>query len=149
MVENCVEWLWPNNVLAMRQHRRHWLIVGTVLGRMHGNERGSQQTRDVDPMLLWCWATVFDAGPTSHQHWINVPCLLGCLNHTLLDWEGGQIRVDFSQLSSKLPLMSAAIKTSLANPHCIYFKLKSIFLKSEISAGRVYFTYKSNYLLPK
>ena len=33
-----------------------------------------QQTPDVDPMLVWCWA---NAGPTLNQHWFNVFCLLG------------------------------------------------------------------------
>ena len=35
---------------------------------------GSQQTRDVQPMLVQCWPTVFDAGPTLFQHWVNVSC---------------------------------------------------------------------------
>ena len=39
----------------------------------------SQQTRDVGPVLDWCWATVCDGGPTSNQHWFNVSCLLGWL----------------------------------------------------------------------
>ena len=37
----------------------------------------SQQTRDIHPLLYQCWPTVFDAGPTLKQHWVNVPCLLG------------------------------------------------------------------------
>ena len=28
-------------------------------------------------MLIWCWASVVDAGPTINQHWNNVTCLLG------------------------------------------------------------------------
>ena len=28
-------------------------------------------------MLFQCWPTVFDAGPTLKQLWVNVPCLLG------------------------------------------------------------------------
>ena len=35
------------------------------------------RTRHVDPMLAYCWQSVYDAGPTLRQHWINVPCLLG------------------------------------------------------------------------
>ena len=27
------------------------------------------------PMLCWCWTAVFDVGPTSKQHWVNVSCL--------------------------------------------------------------------------
>ena len=38
----------------------------------------SQQTQDVVPILVQCWATVCDAGPASYQHWFNTLCLLGC-----------------------------------------------------------------------
>ena len=38
----------------------------------------SQQTRDVEQILVSCWATVCDAGPTWNQYWFIVPCLLGC-----------------------------------------------------------------------
>ena len=37
----------------------------------------SQQTRGIHPMLLQCWASVEDGGPTLKQHWVNAPCLLG------------------------------------------------------------------------
>ena len=43
----------------------------------HGSEQVTQQTRDLDPMLGWCWATGFDAGPAPTQHRIKVWCLLG------------------------------------------------------------------------
>ena len=36
----------------------------------------SQQTRDVDPMLVQCWPTVCDSGPASNQHWFKALCLL-------------------------------------------------------------------------
>ena len=36
-----------------------------------------QQTRDNQPMLTSCWPSVYDAGPTSRQHWINVMCVTG------------------------------------------------------------------------
>ena len=36
-----------------------------------------QQTRDVQPMLVQCWTSVEDDGPTLYQHWLNVSCLLG------------------------------------------------------------------------
>ena len=32
-----------------------------------------QLTRNIDYMLVGCWASVFDAGPTSNQHVVNVP----------------------------------------------------------------------------
>ena len=34
------------------------------------------QTRDVDPMLGYCWPTVYDAEPTSAQYWVTVSCCL-------------------------------------------------------------------------
>ena len=40
-------------------------------------ERGTQQARDIEPVLGQCWADVVDGGPTSTQHWFNVPCLQG------------------------------------------------------------------------
>ena len=32
--------------------------------------------RGIYPMLFQCWASVFDAGQTLKQHWMNPPCLL-------------------------------------------------------------------------
>ena len=37
----------------------------------------AQQTRGIGPMFGWCWPIVYDAGPTSAQHWANTSCLLG------------------------------------------------------------------------
>ena len=37
----------------------------------------TQQTRHIDLMLVQCWASVVDGGPTLAQHWIDVSCLLG------------------------------------------------------------------------
>ena len=34
-------------------------------------------TRDIDPMLNQCWASVYDASPTLNHHWVNFPCLVG------------------------------------------------------------------------
>ena len=35
------------------------------------------QIRDVSPMLVQCWASVADSGPTLNQHWRTVSSLLG------------------------------------------------------------------------
>ena len=32
-----------------------------------------------NPILNQCWATVYDAGPTLVQNWVDVSCLPGCL----------------------------------------------------------------------
>ena len=42
----------------------------------------ANKTRDVCPVLFWCWVSVVvapavDDGPTSRQRWLDVPCLLG------------------------------------------------------------------------
>ena len=37
----------------------------------------TQQTQNIQAMLVQCWPGVFDAGPTLHQHWLNVSWLLG------------------------------------------------------------------------
>ena len=37
----------------------------------------SQQTRDVNPVLAECWASVADAVPTFNQHRVDVSCLQG------------------------------------------------------------------------
>ena len=36
----------------------------------------SQQTQDIHPMLVRCWASVVDGGPALNQHWVNVSCFL-------------------------------------------------------------------------
>ena len=34
---------------------------------------------NIHPMLVQCKPIVSDTGPTLHQHWVNVSCLLGCI----------------------------------------------------------------------
>ena len=38
---------------------------------------GTQQTRDVEPLLVWCWANVTDLGPTLNR--LGIACLLSVL----------------------------------------------------------------------
>ena len=45
----------------------------------------SSQTRDVEPMLGWCWPIIVDGGPTSTQHWLNASCLMGEATRTKAD----------------------------------------------------------------
>ena len=35
------------------------------------------ETRYVYPVLVQCWAIVYDAGLTLNQHWVNLSCMLG------------------------------------------------------------------------
>ena len=48
------------------------------------NVMPTQQTWFIGPKLFWCWPTVYDVGPTSKQHWLNVSYLLG--KFTTRDW---------------------------------------------------------------
>ena len=60
----------------------------------------SQLTRDIEPMLGWCWASVVDGGPTSAQHWLNVSCLLGLALQYLIQ-----------TLSARRPTLDVNIKS--------------------------------------
>ena len=63
---------------------------------------GSQQARDVDPMLVQCWPTVCNAGPASNQHWFNASCLLGLRSIARLSaycWR--QVQADTDPMSVK------------------------------------------------
>ena len=52
--------------------------VSTMLGQRRRRWANfMQQTWDIHPMLVQCWASVVYAGPALCQHWMNVPCLLG------------------------------------------------------------------------
>ena len=44
---------------------------------LHHTLSTTQQTREVVPMLVLCWASLVDGRPTLKQHWFNVSCLLG------------------------------------------------------------------------
>ena len=45
----------------------------------------SQQKRYIDPMLVYCWASVANSGPKlKKKHWVNVLCYLGLLSISTL-----------------------------------------------------------------
>ena len=62
----------PNNINYLRFSVRH-----EIVSALAGASFGRKTTRDVDPVLFWCWASVADGGPTSNQHRVNVTWLLG------------------------------------------------------------------------
>ena len=53
------------------------MVCGVHCLPLVSREMSSQQTRDLHPMLVQCWPTVYDVGPTLKQHWMSVSCLLG------------------------------------------------------------------------
>ena len=48
----------------LRRDQTHILLLS--------ESRLTRQTGDARPMLVYCWATVCDGGPTVNQHWVNV-----------------------------------------------------------------------------
>ena len=41
------------------------------------NSADPQQTCEIGPTLVYCWANVVDGGPTVNQRWADVSCLVG------------------------------------------------------------------------
>ena len=39
-------------------------------------QKPTQETLDVGPTLVYCWANVVDSGPTVNQRWAKISCLL-------------------------------------------------------------------------
>ena len=53
-----------------------WCMHGTIELKRLSWQSTSQQTRYINPMLIQCWASVVDAGPTLDQHSLDVSCSL-------------------------------------------------------------------------
>ena len=69
----CIVW---DDTLA-----QHWANIGwtyRVCRVVWDSGPGSKH--GIHPMLFQCWPSVFDAGPTLKQHWVNAPCLLAWLS---------------------------------------------------------------------
>ena len=72
--------------------------------------RINQQPRDVEAMLVWCWSTVFDAGPASNQHYLQLWCLLGaCMMQIWPQWLIFQSRQMSKVTTGKKWQMTAAV----------------------------------------
>ena len=75
---------WANIIPALGQrlvfdrmyHRKRWREMNG--DRLTTAQTETQQTRSVKPVLVWCWASVADGGPTIAQHRVNVLCLTAC-----------------------------------------------------------------------
>ena len=48
----------------------------------------SQEAPATDPLLGQCWVTVYNAGSTLTQQWVNVACLLGHIPCKLMTHTG-------------------------------------------------------------
>ena len=61
-------------------HLRRWPNVSCSLPEQETVAcayASAQETHDVEPILVSCWPTVSDGGPTLNQDWFNTVCLLG------------------------------------------------------------------------
>ena len=52
----------------------------------------SRQTRAVNLILVFCWASSTNGGPTLSQHWVNDLCFLTCNANWLLGWPSQSYR---------------------------------------------------------
>ena len=110
-----VEWLMARVCDGKPVLKRHWVDVSCLLGivlytswPLIPDHLAIQQTPGIHTMLFDCWPTVFDAGPTLKQHWVNDLCLLGiCLELVsnvfvafVIRWGGALWRI--SELPSQL-----------------------------------------------
>ena len=69
-------------IMTPRGSYRHFEGFCCTHGHLPGkwcksSSAGSSKHIYVDPVLVWGWPTVYDAGPTLKQHWLNVSCLQG------------------------------------------------------------------------
>ena len=64
-------------LLALKNSKLGLYLIRVHCVVWHERRAISGIQRDVEPMLVWCWASVADAGPVSNQHWFYVSCLRG------------------------------------------------------------------------
>ena len=63
------------------------LVAPTDQTCPHRGAQPVKQTRGVNPVLVYCWAGVVDAGPTLNQHWVIASCFLGVFPPVVeIDW---------------------------------------------------------------
>ena len=78
--------------------------------------------RNIEPLLVQCWSTVYDAGPTLNQQWLNVSCLPGSYWCLLVgDEASGQ---SISQQADEPMLINCWATGYEAGPplaHCVLF----------------------------
>ena len=58
-------------------HHNHYVLPCVYLKIVTTALWFSRQTRNVDPMLIYCWASIADDGSILNLHWVEKSCLLG------------------------------------------------------------------------
>ena len=54
----------------------HCASISSQIYEVYGRRALAQQTRAIEPLLVQCWASVVDGGPTLNQQWLNISCFL-------------------------------------------------------------------------
>ena len=90
-------------------HKRQYFFVFTGLN-------AAQQTQGVEPVRVWCWASVADCGPALNQHWVNV-VLAGSVDKCLAPKRNNKFRLIHSLVSTVhkshlITLITKAIDTT-------------------------------------
>ena len=76
--------LWPNVGIMLAHRLRRWSNIMPTVGQRlvfagirTSFRLGLSSSRDIEPLLVQCWASVVDGGPTLNHQWLNVSRLLG------------------------------------------------------------------------
>ena len=92
-----------------------WRCICIKTGISHPHR--PQQTCDIGPTMVYCWATVYDAGPTVNQRWPNLSCLCLFVMHCSTDHhqfitsaKGGYV---FGRVGSFVCLSAGLLTTDL------------------------------------
>ena len=109
----------------------------------HQSLKLSQQTQDVESMLVLRWSGVVDGGPTSNQHWFNVLCLLGYWFISLIT---GPDYIRFlhcfistlrghHSITKSLPVCNTVfISHSASSKMCLSFSYKTIIMSTNLDS---------------
>ena len=87
----------------------------------------SQQTQDVEAMLVWRWSSVVDGGSTLNQHCFNVLCQLGWFNVSfLLGYEAekqSDLSFSIATISETIILFKDTLTLSPPSTTLVFFNL--------------------------
>ena len=69
-------------------------------------------------MLGWCWSTVYDAGPTSSQHWVIASCLM--------DYHKGNTNVSALKLREGIRMRGDKFSLTQLGTHAVSQQTRNI-----------------------
>ena len=68
--------LWIATAFLIPQWMKIIKFIEYPSGKFISKRKPAYQTQGIHPMLFKCWSSVFDAGPTLKQNWLNISCVL-------------------------------------------------------------------------